>query len=85
MQYQDFSIGCEFFNDTGRWRCTDVGSRTIIAIPMRSGSLGMHDEAMWRQGPPYASVEVVFDATTWPECSRTPPAAAVAGAPARLG
>jgi len=40
MKHSEFSIGCEFTiirmelerNVTQRWRCTDVGTRTIAAI-----------------------------------------------------
>ena len=32
MQYSDFSIGLEFWCGGKRWRCTDVGTRVIVAI-----------------------------------------------------
>ena len=32
MKYSDFQIGCEFTALGRRWRCTDVGIRTIVAI-----------------------------------------------------
>jgi hypothetical protein len=32
MRHADFRIGLEFMAATGRWRCTDVGTRTVIAI-----------------------------------------------------
>ena len=32
MEHHDFKIGIEFTTETGRWRCTDVRTRTIIAI-----------------------------------------------------
>ena len=32
MKHSDFAIGTEFRTATGKWRCTDVGTRTIAAI-----------------------------------------------------
>ena len=32
MQHRDFSIGMEFWCGGKRWRCTDVGTRVIVAI-----------------------------------------------------
>jgi hypothetical protein len=32
MQHSDFSIGLEFWCGEKRWRCTDVGTRVIVAI-----------------------------------------------------
>lgn len=32
MQHSDFEIGTEFLTETGRWRCTDIGTRTVIPI-----------------------------------------------------
>lgn len=34
LEHADFSIGREFWTETGRWRCTDVGARTICAIKL---------------------------------------------------
>lgn len=57
MKHSDFSIGTEFYTATGqRWRCTDVGKRTVLAIeldPLRPES--------WYAGPPYVVPEVPFD------------------------
>jgi hypothetical protein len=55
MQHSDFSIGKEFLCGQRRWRCTDVGTRTIVAIVLD------HDDPSWEIGPPYARQEVVFD------------------------
>ncbi len=54
LEHTDFSIGCEFWTETGLWRCTDVGSRTICAIKLEG------DPRDW-DGPPYGVVEHVFD------------------------
>jgi hypothetical protein len=56
MKHSDFKIGREFLTETGRWRCTDVGKRTIAAI-----KLDHDDDPACYNGPPYAVVEQVFD------------------------
>jgi hypothetical protein len=56
MKQSDFKIGIEFLTATGRWRCTDVGTRTIAAI-----RLDLDHDPAWYNGPPYAVVEHVFD------------------------
>ena len=55
LEFSDFHIGLEFWTETGQWRCTDVGTRTICALKV--DSVG----ADWLNGPPYAVVESVFD------------------------
>jgi len=50
----DFTIGQEFWTETGCWRCTDIGTRTICAIKLEG------DPRNWN-GPPYSVVEHVFD------------------------
>lgn len=55
LEYKDFHIGREFWTETGRWRCTDVGTRTICAIPVDK------HPPDWLNGPPYAVAEAVFD------------------------
>ncbi len=32
MQHNDFSIGLDFWCGKKRWRCTDVGTRVVVAI-----------------------------------------------------
>lgn len=32
MEFTDFRIGMEFLSGSGRWRVTDLGARTVIAI-----------------------------------------------------
>ena len=55
MKHSDFKIGIEFLTATGRWRCTDVGTRTIAAI-----RLDLDHDPAWYNGPPYAVVERVY-------------------------
>ena len=57
MKLSDFKIGTVFNSCTGqRWQCTDVGSRTILAIELKPEL-----DSSWFVGPPYAVVEVSFD------------------------
>jgi hypothetical protein len=66
MKYSDFYIGREFFGTAGfRWRCTDVGTRTILAIQLD------HDNPNWYQGPPYIAKETVFDESEIMRCHLT--------------
>lgn len=56
MKHADFHVGLEFLGRAGfRWRCTDVGTRTILAIQLD------RNDPHWYQGPPYIATEVVFD------------------------
>ena len=32
MNHADFFIGREFMTGSGAWRCTDIGTRVIVAI-----------------------------------------------------
>ena len=76
MKQADFRIGTEFFTETGKWRCTDVGTRVVVAIPLepremvrvRRGASGERleehftsDDPRDLAGPPYMVVEHVFD------------------------
>ena len=54
MKHEEFSRGLLFYTGAGTWVCTDVGSRTIIAVKK------VAIEA-WPKGPPYAVGESVFD------------------------
>jgi hypothetical protein len=63
MRHSDFSIGLEFYTATGRWRCTDVGTRIVVAIRLDTR------DADWYNGPPYAVSESVFDEYDMEGCS----------------
>lgn len=66
MEHTDFSIGLEFLGPAGfRWRCTDVGARTIVAVQLD------HDDPHWYEGPPYIAEEVVFDEQEIERCHLT--------------
>jgi hypothetical protein len=68
MKHSNFRIGLEFMTATGRWRCTDVGTRTVVAI-----RLNHDDDPRWYEGPPYAIVEHVFDEDGIEDCRRATP------------
>ena len=55
MEHSDFRIGGEGVTATGRWRCTDIGTRVIVAI-----QIGTTDSS-WYNGSPFAVMEMVFD------------------------
>ena len=63
MSHSDFYIGLEFYTATGRWRCTDVGTRVVIAI-----RLDAPDDS-WYHGPPYAVAESVLDENDLAGCA----------------
>lgn len=63
MKHDDFTIGTEFVTTSGTWRCTDIGTRTIIAIKVSD-----YEDKSWFRGPPYAVVEIVFDENDWEAC-----------------
>lgn len=66
MKHADFHIGLEFVASAGfRWRCTDVGTRTILAIQLDRANPD------WYQGPPYIAKEVVFDEQEMERCHLT--------------
>jgi hypothetical protein len=68
MEHADFRIGCEFLTATGRWRCTDVGTRTIAAI-----RLNLDHDPSWYKGPTYLLVEHLFDENDFEGCDPAPP------------
>lgn len=53
--HSNFSIGTIFRTSSGRWLCTDVGARVIVAIRYTPSNPEDMD------GPPYMCVEHVFD------------------------
>jgi hypothetical protein len=67
MKHSDFKIGMEFVTGAGRWRCTDVGTRTIAAI-----RLDLDHDTSWYNGPPYAVPEMVFDEDGMKDCDPAP-------------
>jgi len=63
MKKSEFTIGMEFYTAAGKWRCTDVGSRVIIAIQIK------HENEINYIGPPYSVTEDVFDENDFEGCA----------------
>lgn len=77
MDLSQFRIGGEFMCDGKRWRCTDVGTRVVVAIRVDEATIARKsgdspvtirivsgaeaDAAGHFNGPPYGTVERVFD------------------------
>src|SRR3954451_5459847 len=74
MEHFEFVIGEAFTTGHGLWRCTDVGTRTVVAIRIDSaevvsvlGGRETHSvvdprrDPSWLNGPPYALAETVCD------------------------
>lgn len=66
MRHSDFAIGETFWCGGRAWRCTDKGTRTILAI-----ELSHEEDPSWYNGPPYAVAEAVFDEDDMMGCSKT--------------
>jgi hypothetical protein len=65
MKYGDLTIGMEFMYGGKRWRCTDIGTRTIIAVCLDDHP----DDPSWYHGPPYAVAEIAFDENDLEACT----------------
>jgi antitoxin ParD1/3/4 len=63
MEHADFHVGMEFLTATGRWRVTDIGIRTVIAIKLDQ------TDPLNYNGPPYSIVESVFDEYDFGGCA----------------
>lgn len=61
MRRSDFHTGLIFHNVIGTWQCTDVGARTITAVLLVGPDVDVPNEPRWREGPPYALKEKVFN------------------------
>ena len=66
MRKDDFRIGLEFYTATGKWRCTDTGTRVVVAITLDQ------DDPRNYSGPPYSIAENVFDEYDMQGCSLDP-------------
>jgi len=65
MEKGQFKIGETFWCSGKAWRCTDIGTRVVVAI-----CLDHDDDPTWYDGPPYAVAEVVFDESDLEECTQ---------------
>jgi hypothetical protein len=86
MNHSDFVIGEAFLCAATKWRCTDIGSRTIAAICIDYVEVGGNipevqrrlnhaeaEQAGWFNGPPYAVIERVFDEEDQKACTHIVP------------
>lgn len=79
MKHSEFQLGTEFQCAGQRWRCTDAGSRVIVAISLEPREVAtlvagqehryITDDPSWFDGPSYAVVERVFDEVDIPACT----------------
>lgn len=85
MKHSEFKIGSDFRCEGGKYRCTDIGGRTIAAIRIDSISKAtktpdgvivdmafLEEDAStdgWFNGPPYAVLEIVFDEEDQKACT----------------
>ena len=84
LEHSQFKIGAVFWCGGRQWRCTDIGTRTIVAIRVdrvevesSDGSKRLLDSATaesegWFRGPPYPVAEIVFDEDDVESCSLEP-------------
>jgi hypothetical protein len=85
VKREEFRIGETFWCSGRQWRCTDIGTRTVIAIRIDSVDVGSNVPELrrtlsrseaeaegWFNGPPYAVAESVFDEDYMPACSLEP-------------
>lgn len=56
MNIREFIIGDYFYYNNGKYKCTDIGTRTISAIKI----LGDENTSIY-QGPPYKVTEILFN------------------------
>ena len=76
MKHSDFRIGTIFFTATGKWKCTDIGTRVIVAISLEPRTMVstktsgngvqirerfISNDPQDLAGPPYSIPEYVFD------------------------
>ena len=64
LKLKDFKIGKRFYTNSGKFRCTDIGTRVIVAI-----ALNKKDKKDYN-GPPYCIEEIVFDEYDFDGCSK---------------
>lgn len=64
MRVEDFHIGLVFCCKGKTWRCTDVGTRVIVAFRQ-----DIYDSLNWYDGPPYPNgAEEIFDEDDMKDC-----------------
>lgn len=83
MDHKDFQIGSTFVFGERIYRCTDVGTRVVVAIRISDIEVSTSDGGIisthtlsgaeaqatgWFDGPPYAVAEIVFDEDDFEAC-----------------
>jgi len=85
MELRDFVIGETFWTHHGAFRCTDIGTRVVVAVKLGPREVStaesvegelritkrIDDDPSWLNGPPYAVAEVVFDENELVGCYRS--------------
>jgi len=86
VKHSEFQIGTEFFTGAGRWRCTDVGTRVVVAISLEPREMVRvrfdpsgerieecltSDDPRDLAGPPYRVAEHVFSEYDFDGCHAT--------------
>lgn len=86
MEHDEFRIGLEFWMSGSQWRCTDVGTRVIVAIRIDSVDVTTLKDGVTTTrrlsrveaeadgsfiGPPYKVAELVIDEYDMEACSLT--------------
>jgi hypothetical protein len=90
MRHEQFRMGQEFWCGGRRWRCTDIGTRVVVAVCLEEhevvtatqdpatnsprSTTAIARDDWWVAGPPYALLEEVFDEHSIEDCSLAPDA-----------
>jgi hypothetical protein len=65
MKHSDFKIGRRFVMSGQLYLCTDIGTRTIVAVGITRKEI---ENPSWLHGPPYGIPEYVIDENDQPAC-----------------
>jgi hypothetical protein len=85
IELSDFVIGETFWTHDGAFRCTDIGTRVVVAVKLGAREIAraervdgdvritnrLEGDPSWLNGPPYAVGELVFDENDLLGCFRT--------------
>jgi hypothetical protein len=85
MELSDFVIGETFWTHAGAFRCTDIGTRVVVAVKLGPREIAraervdgelriskrIDDDPSLLNGPPYAVEELVFEKNELLGCFRT--------------
>ena len=81
VEHRNFVTGRAFATHHSLWRCTDIGTRTVVAIQLdrmevvevkggrqQQRVIDPRREPGWLSGPPYVAAEQVFNRCDFPAC-----------------